>query len=174
MSGSQIGQDLYTIQRLKEKKHGVFIDIGCSTPKTISNTYLLEAQYGWTGLAIDIAEHSETNGETWSNTRPNSKLIIKDALSIDYDYLFKEHSLPVIIDYLTIDLEPPDLTLSCLFKIPFHNYKFRVITFETDAYRPGGDKRRNISREYLNGLGYILDKEVNQQDDFYLYPLLLE
>jgi hypothetical protein len=174
MNGSQIGQDLYVIEHLKEKKQGIFIDIGCSTPKTISNTYLLESQYNWSGLAIDIVEHSETTGETWSKTRPNSKLIIKDALSINYDDLFKEHSLPVIIDYLTIDLEPPELTLECLFKIPFHNHKFRVITFETDAYRSGGDKRRNNSREYLNSLGYILDKEVNRQDDFYFYPLNIE
>ena len=174
MKGSQIGQDLYVIKHLKEKKEGIFIDIGCSTPKTISNTYLLESQYGWTGLAIDIVEHSETNGETWLKTRPNSKLIIQNALNIEYDELFKSYSLPFIIDYLTIDLEPPELTLECLFKIPFHNYKFRVITFETDAYRPGGDKRRNISREYLNSLGYVLDKEVNQQDDFYFYPSIIE
>lgn len=170
MSSSQIGQDLYVIKYLKEKQQGIFIDIGCSTPKTISNTYLLEAKYAWTGLAIDIAEHSETSGETWLKTRPNSKLIIQDALSIEYDDLFKTYSIPTIIDYLTIDLEPPELTLKCLFRIPFHNYKFRVITFETDAYRPGGDRRRNISREYLNSLGYTLDKEVNQQDDFYFYP----
>lgn len=170
MSNSQIGQDTYVLERLQYKKQGIFIDIGCATPITISNTYQLENRYEWTGLGIDITEYKDKNGETWSGIRPNTKLIIEDALKIEYDNLFQQYSIPSIVDYLSIDLEPPQLTLECLFKIPFDKYKFRVITFETDAYRDGGAKRRDMSREYLNSFGYVLDREVGKQDDFYFYP----
>ena len=170
MSFSQIGQDLYVIELLKYKTNGIFVDIGCHMPKHISNTYLLETQYGWSGIGIDIEESTEPSGEKWDSLRPNTKLIINDALSIDYLSLFQEYKIPNIIDYLSIDLEPPQLTLECLFKIPFDHYRFNVITFETDAYRGGGEQRKSISREYLQNLGYVLDKAVNNQDDFYYYP----
>lgn len=168
---SQIGQDYYVIESLKQKTNGVFVDIGCSTPKYISNTYLLETQYKWTGIGIDIEELQEANGDTWSQLRPNTHLIIRNALDINYLELFQQYNMPKIIDYLSIDLEPPELTLQCLFKIPFHEYKFRIITFETDAYREGGNTRKQISRKYLQDFGYKLDKEINQQDDLYFYPL---
>lgn len=163
---------MYVLKSLKYKTNGTFIDIGCSTPKYISNTYLLETQYSWRGIGIDIEELTETNGDSWSQLRPNTALIIQDALNIDYIKLFQLHNMPKIIDYLSLDLEPPELTLQCLFKIPFHEYKFRIITFETDAYRDSGNTRTQISRKYLQDLGYKFDKEINRQDDLYFYPFI--
>jgi len=170
MNTSQIGQDRFVLEQLKSKRNGVFIDIGCGFPRYISNTFLLESEYGWTGIGVDIEKMSEeSTGETWEEIRPKTKLVIEDALSIDYGDLFKTSKLPNIIDYLSIDLEPPELTLECLFKIPFYDYKFRVITFETDEYRDG-EKRRDVSREYLASFGYSLIGNVNRQDDFYILP----
>jgi hypothetical protein len=165
---AQIGQDLFVLEQTKYKQGGVFIDIGCERPKTISNTYVLETYYNWTGLGVDLIAQQDSNGETWEQIRPKTKVLLTDALNIDYVSLFKENNLPEFIDYLSIDLEPPEITLECLMKIPFDKYKFKCITFETDEYREGGDERKNISRAFLHKKGYQLFKSVNKQDDFYI------
>ena len=50
---SQSGQDRYLIKMFGFKRGGVYIDIGASDGIEMSNTYLLDKCYGWTGLAID-------------------------------------------------------------------------------------------------------------------------
>ena len=65
-----------------------------------------------------------------------------------------------------MDLEPPTITLKALFKIPFHKYKFKCITFETDEYRNFGTEV--ASRMFLEQQGYRLVSSVNRQDDFWV------
>ena len=38
---------------LKDRKGGIFVDVGAFHAKDGSNTYRLERDFGWTGLAID-------------------------------------------------------------------------------------------------------------------------
>ena len=52
-SYSQIGQDLQVINHYKNKENGYFIDVGANDGVTLSNTYLLEQKYGWTGICIE-------------------------------------------------------------------------------------------------------------------------
>jgi len=125
-SYSQNNQDNLVLEYLNNKTQGFFLDIGCCYPKTINNTYLLEKEFGWDGISIDIHDFIEPNGETWDNLR-KSKRIIKDALQIDYLELLKENNAPKTINFLSMDLEPPDLTLECLSKIP---YCFLVCMFQ--------------------------------------------
>jgi hypothetical protein len=59
------------------------------------------------------------------------------------------------IDYLQLDIEPSFNTLQVLKKIPLDQFRFSVITFETDVY--AGDVRaREESRAMLQGHGYEL------------------
>jgi hypothetical protein len=176
ISQAQLKQDEFVRETLNYKKNGVFIDIGCQQPITISNTYLLEKADDWTGLGIDIIDNPEDSDstKTWAKERPNTIHVIEDALKIDYPALFKKHNIPAIIDYLSLDLEPPEITLECLLKLPFSEYKFRVITFEIDEYRPGGEERKAVSRSFLKNYGYTLVREsVDSQDDFYVNPFLV-
>lgn len=164
---SQIQQDIIVLELLNQKKNGIFVDIGCAGPIRFSNTCLLEKTFDWSGLAIDIQNETDGFGE-WSVLRPKSTHILQDALTIDYESLFEYNKLPKEIDYLSLDLEPPEITLECLFKIPFNKYTFSVITFETDEYRPGGEKRVEKSRNYLSSMGYKLVKTLSNQDDVYV------
>ena len=82
-SYSQNNQDNLVLEYLNNKTQGFFLDIGCCYPKTINNTYLLEKEFGWDGISIDIHDFVEPNGETWTDLR-KSKQIIEDALKIDY------------------------------------------------------------------------------------------
>jgi hypothetical protein len=89
-------------------------------------------------------------------------------LQINYSELLSELNAPKVIDFLTMDLEPPSLTFECLYKIPFDEYKFNIITFEIDEGREGGNERKSESRNYLKSKGYTLLGNLGGQDDFYI------
>jgi hypothetical protein len=164
---SQCGQDLILLKYLENKKDGFFLDIGCGYPITINNTYLLEKNYGWDGLSLDIEDYLEPDGRTWGETR-NSIHILNDALNVDYLTLLREHKAPKVIDFITMDLEPPTLTFELLYKIPFDDYSFNFISFETDEGREGGEYRKLKSREYITSKGYFLLGNLGGQDDMYI------
>ena len=166
---AQIGQDRAVLDILGVKYDGTFVDIGCSLPISISNTFIFEATFNWRGLGVDIIDFIEGEGQTWKSHRPQTTHIVHDALTLNYSKIFKENNMPQTIDYLSLDLEPPDLTLECLYKIPFHEYVFNAITFETDEYREDGQRRTQESRKYLQGLGYNLIGCINRQDDLYVH-----
>ena len=170
---SQIGQDRLVLKYLKNKKNGTFIDVGCGYPKYINNTYLLETEFNWNGISIDLHMYTEEDGLIWNDCR-NTKLILNDALTLNYSSIFKENNLPINIDYLSMDLEPPDLSLECLFKIPFDEYTFNIITFEVDKNREGDIKRIEESRNFLMSKGYTLIGSIcSGQDDIYLHNSLI-
>jgi hypothetical protein len=175
---SQIGQDIWTLQQLNWKKNGTFVDIGSGPPVNINNTYVLEKEYGWTGVSLDIGGDwcgegeisTDRYKELW-NLERDTPVICQDALKTNFIELFEQYKLPHVIDYLTLDLDPPMTTLRCLIKIPFDKYQFNVITYETDAYR--NPKTEKFSREYLAKYGYKLIKTVLKQDDWYVHESVL-
>jgi hypothetical protein len=170
---SQIGQDRLVLKYLKNKQNGSFVDIGCGYPKHINNTYLLETEFNWDGISIYLHMYNEEDGLIWNDCR-KTKLILNDALKLNYSELFKENNLPINIDYLSMDLEPPDLSLECLFKIPFDEYTFNIITFEVDKNREGDIKRIEESRNFLMSKGYTLIGSIcSGQDDIYLHNSLI-
>lgn len=50
---SQLNQDLWVLDFFRNKKNGVFVDVGAFDGVNLSNTYLLEKDYGWTGLCVE-------------------------------------------------------------------------------------------------------------------------
>lgn len=188
---SQIGQDKFVLEMLKDKREGVFVDIGGGHPVRINNTHLLETEYEWSGISVDLGPPSayychglSLHGyrNLWSQER-KTPIICGNALHLDYSDLFKQHSLPATIDYLSVDLHPPSVTYECLLKVPFSEYKFNVITFETDHY--AGSATRDPSRKYLQEQGYVLVKSLppvpseeypwgphEEQDDCYVHKSL--
>lgn len=51
---SQFGQDRYLNEKIfKNKKNGVFVDIGAHDGITLSNTFFFEKNLGWSGLCIE-------------------------------------------------------------------------------------------------------------------------
>jgi len=162
---SQIQQDEWVCDVLKFKRDGTFLDIGCHHYKNISNTYYLEKELNWTGIGIDIDCSFK---EEWDINRLNSKFICLDATTADYQSILVENNMPKIIDYMSLDLEPPELSLVALQKLMEADYIYRAVTFETDWYRI--QTTREISRELMTSKGYQLIKEVNTQDDFYIHP----
>ena len=50
---SQSGQDAFVLNYFKNKRDGVFIDIGANDGVSLSNTYYLEKELGWTGICFE-------------------------------------------------------------------------------------------------------------------------
>lgn len=53
---SQIGQDVFALYVLNWKKGGFFVEFGATNGVDLSNTYLLEKDYGWNGILAEPAK----------------------------------------------------------------------------------------------------------------------
>jgi hypothetical protein len=171
---SQAYQDMFVLSMLDGKRNGTFVEIGTLHPTDISNTYLLENEYDWRGISIDI------NPIAGYDQLRSSKLIVEDALKINYSQLFKDYGLPKHIDYLQLDIEPPINTLECLKLIPFDEYTFSIITFETDSYY-SGNSISDISRKIFRDNNYeaialdICNADINYPfEDWYVNPQFID
>lgn len=141
---SQAGQDEWVLSLIPK---GKYIEIGASHPINISNTYLLE-QNGWIGTSFDIDDQCQA---IWQQTRKN-RLIIGNALTTSFGWL------PARVDYLQLDIDPAANTFEMLTKLPHKQTRFSLITYEHDAYIKYDKDYRQLSRDYLTGLGYQLHK----------------
>jgi len=56
-SKSQIYQDLFVLQTLNEKRDGYFVEFGAADGIFLSNSYLLEREYGWHGIVAEPARN---------------------------------------------------------------------------------------------------------------------
>ncbi len=52
-SYAQLNQDRNVLNHYNQLKHGYFVDVGAHDGITLSNTYLLEKYYEWSGICIE-------------------------------------------------------------------------------------------------------------------------
>lgn len=149
MSYSQACQDIFVLEMLDHLTDGKFIEIGAYHSKELSNTYLLEVQYGWQGLAFEI---DPSRAAEYAKNRFSDCLVV-DATKVNYRDQFKRYGLPTRIDYLQLDIEPAEQTLRALKALPLTDYRFSVITYETDVY-VAGDGPQKEAFEILSDFGY--------------------
>jgi hypothetical protein len=167
---SQSMQDLFVLSMLNGKENGVYVEVGADRPRVINNTWLLESMYDWMGVSFEI----DAVKVDYFNTIRRNKCICADATEFDYKFLFQERNYPKQIDYLQLDCDPPQVTLQCLNRLPLEEYRFSVITFETDLYAGGGDVQRQ-QWETLTNLGYQrvaknVRNEGNPYEDWWVDP----
>ena len=148
---SQVWQDIFALVVNDAKVDGTFLEIGGAQPFIGNNTWLLEEGYNWKGLSIEL-DHELC--AMWKDERPNTKLYEANALEFDYVKAVDDLGLPRHMDYLSFDLEPPQVTLDTLRKFPLEKLHFNCITYEHDAYRQWGDVYAH--REIFNMHGYDL------------------
>lgn len=53
---SQLGQELFVLSMLNLKKNGYFVEFGATDGISLSNTYVLEKEYGWRGILAEPAK----------------------------------------------------------------------------------------------------------------------
>lgn len=151
---SQAWQDIFVMTALRGKRSGRYLEVGAHVPLENNNTCLLHRGFGWDGVSIELdAAHLPA----WLRERPQCTLLLADALRLEYASLLPQwYPGPARrVDYLQLDIDPSIHTLEVLERIPLDEWRFSVITFETDAYRD--DLRaRQRSREILASHGYAL------------------
>jgi beta-1,4-mannosyl-glycoprotein beta-1,4-N-acetylglucosaminyltransferase len=174
---SQIYQDIFVLSMNDGKKNGTYFEVGAGYPIKGNNTFLLETQFDWQGISIDIHPDSK---DLFDKNRKN-ECICKDATSIDYIQLFSEHYKSTSIDYLQLDCDPANITYDILEKIPFDTYKFGVITYEHDFYNDHTGSYREKSRSFLKSKGYKLIcgnisplKDKYPFEDWWIHPDLID
>lgn len=167
---SQAGQDefVYTLlYRLMDKQGpGYYLELGGGDPIVVNNTYAFEKECNWEGISIEI--ESELISK-WLSTRKNP-ILHADALKIDYTKLLKE--FPVLMDYLSLDIDFS--YVQALNKVLESNHVFKVITIEHDFYRYR-DTFRAGEREALERAGYLMiagniRHKGNAFEDWWIYP----
>ena len=152
ISFSQAGQDIFVKNIIGYD--GFYIEVGSGHPFYINNTLILEKIYSWKGVSFEI---NEKLVRLYNKHRKN-KSIHSDALNIDWEGLRLKMIIPETIDYLSIDIEPPEQTFKVLKKIILSGLKPKVITFEHDEYN-FGPKIKLESRRFLENHGYKIFKK---------------
>ena len=171
---AQCYQDMFTLTMLNNQSTGTYLEIGSADPFYGNNTALLE-QLGWDGISIDI----DANFVDLFTQQRKNPVIQADATKVDYNALLTRFNTN-IIDYLQIDCDPPTVSYTILTQIPFQNYKFKVITFEHDAYVDETNSIREKSRNYLQSMGYelivsnIAPDDYSPYEDWWVHPDLVD
>ena len=171
---SQAFQDIFVLSMLSGKKNGTYVEIGGDHPLVINNSYLLESEFGWRGISFEIIQ----TAVNFYNSLRKNPCLCEDATTADYKKIFEDNNLPKQIDYLQVDIEPAQQTLKALLQLPHDDYRFSVITYESDIYRDGPDCQEEAMK-FLESHGYELvvrnvANEGNPYEDWYVDPQIVD
>ena len=178
-SKSQLGQDLLALVVNNDSKSSskTFFEFGATDGLTLSNTYLLEREYGWTGLLAEPAKEWQRELHrnrkclidqrcVWKKSGERlqfselgelsgliSHLTAKDrhgdyeVETISVNDLLEFWNMPNQIGFLSIDTEGSEYEI--LQEVNFSRYKFNVIVCEHNYTR----NRKRI-KKLLSSVGY--------------------
>jgi hypothetical protein len=171
---SQAFQDIFVLSMLSGKKNGTYVEIGGDHPLVINNSYLLESEFGWRGISFEIIQ----TAVNFYNSLRKNPCLCEDATTADYKKIFEDNNLPKQIDYLQVDIEPAQQTLNALLQLPHDDYRFSVITYESDIWRDGPDCQEEAMK-FLESHGYELvvrnvANEGNPYEDWYVDPQIVD
>lgn len=57
----QLLQDIVCLLQSNWKRHGYFVEVGVGDGRHLSNTFLLEAEFGWSGILVEPAREFQAN-----------------------------------------------------------------------------------------------------------------
>lgn len=171
---AQSDQDIFVLSMLNGLRNGTYLEIGAAWPDLISNTALLEMNHGWTGVSIDYVDDYP---EMWRQAGRKT-LVQGNGQTIDFAQVLA--NMPPVMDYLSIDCDPGAITFEILQRIPFDQYKFRIITFEHECHCEG-PAIKMASRKFLQDQGYVLvANNISEAgvacdyEDWYAHPDLVD
>lgn len=151
---AQAAQDQFADVALGNSKTGFFVDVGaaCTYFPTGSNSYCFEER-GWTGIAIDGDQDPARRNKRGCVSL--TRMVGNGEGKIPLGELLAENNCPVIVDYLSIDLDGDDF--DAIKSFVESGFTFKVLTFEHDLYsqRPGSERTKWDTLAFLSQHGYI-------------------
>ena len=146
----QAYQDLFALEI--GGKNGTYIEIGACSPEITSNSYTLEVHNNWKGISIEL---DKSRIREWiSRPERKNKVYWEDARYFDYSSALLENNLPLHVNYVSCDIEPPSNTFISLQRIIDQGITFDCLTFEHDFYISPNPNYNIIATEYLATKGY--------------------
>ncbi len=137
-----------------DKHNGTYVEIGSSDWLKDNHTYMLEKEFGWTGVGIEIQEHYV---DEYNKNRTNP-CILADATTFNWDRYFEQNDFPSQIDHLSIDTDTSNLM--SLINLPLSRYRFSTIVIENqDTVNNHQDVDRKVQKMQhgiLSSYGYTL------------------
>lgn len=73
VSTSQLGQDLWVLEKTAYKRNGFFVEFGATDGVLLSNSFLLEKEFGWQGIC------AEPNPKFFEQLKQNRNCIVSSA-----------------------------------------------------------------------------------------------
>lgn len=90
-SKAQLFQDLFVLYLFREKRNGFFVEFGATDGVTLSNTFLLEKEYEWSGLLCEP-------GKVWKDSLAKNRSCSIDNRCVwsktGDEFSFNEASIP--------------------------------------------------------------------------------
>ncbi len=188
-SKSLARQDLFALAQLDFLKGGFFVEFNAGDGVDCSNTWLLEKDFGWTGILAEPARkwHEALRNNrgciidtrcVWSESGEMQEIvepsdtpdapparargIRHEVETVSLNDLLQQHGAPEVIDYLSMDTGGTEPEI--LGAVDFDRWSFRVLTVEHN-YTP----QREDVHALLSAHGYrrVLE-EVSRFDDWYV------
>lgn len=165
---SQAGQDEWIATR-HAGGPGYFVDVGAWDGVATSNTYTLEAEFGWRGVCIEphrgafealrgnrrcvttgvaASDRAGVLGFTGDHVDPAGQETVICLPLVD---ILRLANAPTTIDYLSIDVEGHELAV--LAGMDFGMFHVKHLTIEHNLYRDGPDLKDAI-HAVLTGHGF--------------------
>lgn len=153
---SEAFQDEFVDIVLKGQKQGYFVDVGgaCDDHKNGSNSLMFEER-GWNGIIVDAESHrmvgrSCSSAACWIGDGSGNTRKLGEVL--------KENNVPVLVDYLSIDIEGEDF--KAVNSFVESGFTFKVATIEHNLYsrNPGDPEATRLKSNIFNFLasnGYV-------------------
>jgi FkbM family methyltransferase len=192
---SQTGQDFWVIGEVfNEMRDGFFLEIGSADGVTLSNTYLLEREYGWMGICVEadpayfaalteartaICVNACVDGTVHEVEFAQRKLlggILDDGLDNapgrvqDESYSTVRMTTRPLVDILREQLAPP---LIDYLSIDVEGAEERILgSFPFESYRfhcMTVERPKPVLRKVLADNGYVIIKEIPGYDVFYVH-----
>lgn len=130
-----------------------YLDVAAGDPVTGSNTYVLDVDLQWQGLAFDIAEGLK---QKWNeNEERTAEFSIEDVTSENFTNLLSMRKNK-LYDYLSLDVDtgtPENKSHTALARILNAGVRFKICTYEHESFKYG-DKYKLMVREALEQRGY--------------------
>ncbi len=148
--GSFAGQDRWVLETLGYPTGATFVDLGSGDGITFNSTYLLEKDYGWSGVCV------EGNPTKYSSLVQNRSCSCDNIIIYNYDgtckidengrisdtgtdvdcktlsTILNETGIPPLIDYMSINIAGRELDV--LKTIDFNSLEIKMLVVDHDYY----------------------------------------